>query len=93
MDFEVIRNYVNQFRTAQVATEHHEASAEQKDPEYRKKIELLSRQLPENAVLIQIPMAQYDSEFARLRSDLQGMGLQPSKICKLPVQDECKEMS
>ena len=68
MDFVVIRNYVNQFRSAQVATEHHQASEEQKDPEYRKKIELLSRQLPKNEVLIQIPMVQYDSEFARLKA-------------------------
>ena len=68
MDFEVIRTYVNQFRSAQVSAENHAAKEEDKDPEYGKKIEFLRRQLPENAVLTQIPMTQYDSEYARIKT-------------------------
>ena len=68
MDFEVIRTYVNQFRSAQVSAENHAAKEEDKDPEYAKNLDFLRKQLPQNQVLSQIPEAQHDSEYARIRT-------------------------
>ena len=67
VDFEVIRTYVNQFRSPQVAAEQGQAAEADKDPGYRFKLQLLSRQNAQKTCLNQFSASQYGNEFARLK--------------------------